>query len=145
VLFYAPSGAGKSSLINARLLPALRDEGFAVLGTVRVGGQLPDKLPLKRAELTSTSSTCCATWPMSGATAPCSPPNGCQIISPRCPADPARPDRMLILDQFEEIFTTYEDQWEKREDFFPPAQPGAGRRPAPVGDAHTPRGLYRRA
>lgn len=41
VLFYAPSGAGKSSLINARLLDGLRNEGFMVLGKVRVGGNLP--------------------------------------------------------------------------------------------------------
>ncbi|MFN3982917.1 MAG: hypothetical protein ACK4SA_21265 [Caldilinea sp.] len=45
VLFYAPSGAGKSSLINARLLPALREEGFTILGKARVGGELPPNIP----------------------------------------------------------------------------------------------------
>src|SRR5437899_10068659 len=29
IFFYGESGAGKSSLINAGLIPALRDEGFA--------------------------------------------------------------------------------------------------------------------
>ena len=31
LLFYAQSGAGKSSLINTRLVPKLREAGFAVL------------------------------------------------------------------------------------------------------------------
>lgn len=42
LLFYAQSGAGKSSLINARLIPQLReDEGFSVLPVGRVAGALP--------------------------------------------------------------------------------------------------------
>ena len=42
LLFYAQSGAGKSSLINARLIPQLREEeGFSVLPVGRVAGQLP--------------------------------------------------------------------------------------------------------
>ena len=41
LLFYAQSGAGKSSLINARLIPSLEDEGFAVLPVGRVSGELP--------------------------------------------------------------------------------------------------------
>ncbi len=38
VLLHSPSGAGKSSLINAALLPLLRAEGFAVLPIMRVSG-----------------------------------------------------------------------------------------------------------
>ena len=41
-LFYAQSGAGKSSLLNARIIPTLRSEGFVVLPVGRVGGALPD-------------------------------------------------------------------------------------------------------
>ena len=40
-LFYAQSGAGKSSLLNARVIPRLRDqEGFTVLPVGRVSGVL---------------------------------------------------------------------------------------------------------
>jgi len=39
VLFYAQSGAGKSSLINARLLPTMEERGFAILPVGRVSGQ----------------------------------------------------------------------------------------------------------
>jgi hypothetical protein len=42
VLFYAPSGAGKSSLINTRLIPQLMEEGYVVLPVGRVGGDLPE-------------------------------------------------------------------------------------------------------
>lgn len=40
VLFYAQSGAGKSSLINTKLIPSLEDAGFVVLPVGRVGGDL---------------------------------------------------------------------------------------------------------
>src|SRR5690348_1789716 len=42
VLFYAQSGAGKSSLLRARLIPNLRKQGFDVLPIGRVSGELPD-------------------------------------------------------------------------------------------------------
>ena len=42
LLFYAQSGAGKSSLLHARLIPQLQEKGFAVLPVGRVGGELPD-------------------------------------------------------------------------------------------------------
>src|SRR3954471_4989069 len=37
VLFYSPSGAGKTSLIQAKLIPKLKDEEFEVLPVIRVG------------------------------------------------------------------------------------------------------------
>ncbi len=43
VLFFAQSGAGKTSLINARLIPELQGKGFEVLPTGRVSGELPGK------------------------------------------------------------------------------------------------------
>ncbi|MCB0114304.1 MAG: hypothetical protein KDD84_09450, partial [Caldilineaceae bacterium] len=43
VLFYSESGAGKSSLINARLIPKLEEERqFEVLPIARVSGASPD-------------------------------------------------------------------------------------------------------
>lgn len=41
LLFYAQSGAGKSSLLQTRIIPHLREEGFAVLPVGRVSGELP--------------------------------------------------------------------------------------------------------
>src|SRR5574342_21990 len=45
VLFYAMSGAGKSSLINTRLVPGLEEKGFEVLPVARVSG-LPQNAPV---------------------------------------------------------------------------------------------------
>ncbi len=38
VLVYAQSGAGKTSLLNAGLIPLLKEEGFEVLQVARVRG-----------------------------------------------------------------------------------------------------------
>jgi len=44
VLLFSPSGAGKSSLVNAGLCPRMLDKGFKVLPVVRVNLPLPDEL-----------------------------------------------------------------------------------------------------
>jgi len=41
VMLYSPSGAGKSSLIQAALIPDLEKEGFTVLPVIRVGQEPP--------------------------------------------------------------------------------------------------------
>ena len=41
VLLYSPSGAGKSSLIHAGLIPRLREVGFQVLPVIRVNQEPP--------------------------------------------------------------------------------------------------------
>src|SRR5512143_3076241 len=41
VLLYSPSGAGKSSLLNAALIPRLRAEDFHVRPPVRVNTEAP--------------------------------------------------------------------------------------------------------
>src|SRR4051812_47958012 len=44
VIFYAQSGAGKSSLLNTRLRPGLEKAGYRLLPSGRVSGDLPDGL-----------------------------------------------------------------------------------------------------
>lgn len=45
VLLHAPSGAGKSSLVNAGLIPRLHQDGFEVLPVVRVNLAPPEPAP----------------------------------------------------------------------------------------------------
>jgi WD40 repeat protein len=116
VLFFAPSGAGKSSLLRARLMPALREEGFAVLTPTRVGGQAAQGLNGQRVENIyvfnllrdldqgRTPPDDLARMTLSG------------YLTPPAGATPA--DRVLIVDQFEEIVASYPEQWTKREEFF---------------------------
>ena len=42
VLLYAQSGAGKTSLLNAGVMPSLIQEGFEVLPVARVRGLIPE-------------------------------------------------------------------------------------------------------
>lgn len=137
VLFYAQSGAGKSSLINTRLIPGLEDRGFEVLPVGRVSGDIqPEedvdnifvynlmchldqskedptrfyqtKLPEFLAKLNKRDGLFCYED-----TSPVNlsgnevPAEGIQIWP-----------RALIIDQFEEVFTKHQDAWEKRSDFF---------------------------
>src|SRR5215208_6143848 len=44
VLLFSPSGAGKSSIVNAGLLPRMIEKGFKVFPVVRVNHPLPDGL-----------------------------------------------------------------------------------------------------
>ncbi len=132
-LFYAQSGAGKSSLINTRLTPMLEEAGFVVLPTGRVSGELPPEvkqvnnififnlmLSLERgsgdpgrlvdlalahflARLTSTDGENYTYDPQAD-------------LTPE--ADYEALHHVLIIDQFEEIITTHPERWADREDFF---------------------------
>ena len=57
VLLYSPSGAGKSSLLEAGLRPELEQREFRVLPTVRVGHDVPpalEGLPVRNRYVLST-------------------------------------------------------------------------------------------
>jgi hypothetical protein len=137
LLFYAQSGAGKSSLINARLIPGLQAEGFAVLPVGRVGGELPasnghaDNIYLDnlmasldqgqappQVEGVSLSdflahlvSEDALHWEYQPAEEATSGTNGAKVS--------ATPQRfVMVIDQFEEIVTTYPERWQEREAFF---------------------------
>lgn len=45
MLLYSQSGAGKTSLINAKLIPLLEEKGFEVLKPGRVRGLRPPDMP----------------------------------------------------------------------------------------------------
>jgi WD40 repeat protein len=127
VLFHAISGAGKSSLVNARLIPRLEDRGYKVLPVARVGKKLsPDAGPLVSVNPFLAS----VLWHLSECEAPAPSTSDSGVCALRDPdlksyldrrreqdgADPKR--RVLIVDQFEEILTTHAEFSSKREEFF---------------------------
>ncbi len=119
IVFYAQSGAGKSSLVNTCLIPDLNKKGFEILRG-RVGGEAPADLPVHNIfvfNLVRSLST--------------SDSNVKDLASRSLneflmPATDASSDsegrsakrRALIIDQFEEIFSTHHEAWEKRKEFF---------------------------
>ena len=136
VLFYAQSGAGKSSLINARLIPQLRELGYAVLPVARVSGELPsgvtevDNVFLLNLMLSLDSSRRdpgrFAHMPLPQFMAGLSSDDGKRYVYEEAtqPAQqtetppPSVIPYVLIIDQFEELITTNADHWRKREEFF---------------------------
>jgi len=127
VLFYAQSGAGKSSLLNAQLIPRLRDEeGFFVLPPGRVNGELPPGM----AEPPNTFSFNLLLTLDKGQRPPETLTNMTlsdylQATQPtheaawRAATKFDQPfTRVLIIDQFEEIFNTNLHHWSQRKEFF---------------------------
>lgn len=124
VLLYAPSGAGKTSLIEAQLIPLLEQEKCEVLPPARVQeppaegispqnpfvfhtllswargrGEQLDPARLQQLERSSLADYLAL---------PSVPESLSHLPHPR----------ILIFDQFEELFTFYPEHWKKREDFF---------------------------
>jgi hypothetical protein len=133
MIFYAQSGAGKSSLINTRLIPELEENRFEVLPVTRVSGEAPNGITLKNiyaynlmynmmrreanpdslAELTLTDFMGRLNEDEQGYFYDAS------LAAPlRGNPEVKSSMRALIIDQFEELFSTHAESWEKREDFF---------------------------
>jgi len=121
VLLHAQSGAGKTSLLNARLIPLLEAERFEVLPVARVGDPLPvGVVPGEVANLFVLN--CLMAWAGEEAV-----PAELAGVSPTeflargmAPVDEygLPTHRILILDQFEELFTSHQERWPERNDFF---------------------------
>ncbi|MCP4655831.1 MAG: hypothetical protein GY856_10475 [bacterium] len=113
-LFYAPSGAGKTSLINARLIPALRGKGVEVLPVARVGGEISSQLRPQNVYVFNMLSYLTGVHEDPARLDPLQEMSLCELF----PGDGPRHRRVLILDQFEEILTAHPEHREEREGFF---------------------------
>ena len=121
VLFYAQSGAGKTSLLNAGAIPLLEEEGFEVLPLARVQGVIPNGIQSEDIKNLYVFNTL-----MSWAKEEANPERLAQMslteyLKERkySTDDEGQPlPRALIFDQFEELFTLYQDRWNDRNEFF---------------------------
>jgi tetratricopeptide (TPR) repeat protein len=151
VVLCAASGSGKTSLLNAKIVPELLKQGCEVFSGGRVGGDLPKEVPaakvknifvfnalitLIRQEEESTSAKSherLAVVPPERFDASLAGTfaerlaRGHQPVKRQKQADASETSdtdegdsipRVLIFDQFEEIFTKYQDRWDEREAFF---------------------------
>lgn len=147
LLFYAQSGAGKSSLLNARVIPRLRDEeGFQVLPVGRVSGELPAGVAqvdniyafnlMASLEQSGGSPQRLAQATLSGFLARLARETAVDAAGQRAARWVYKPERaaaqpeaaagqpaggprfVLVIDQFEEIITSHGERWQEREAFF---------------------------
>ncbi len=126
VLVYAQSGAGKSSLLRAGVIPRLEDQQYQVLRSARVHGLLPNDVPPESVQnifvyhalqvpgrqhcRTANSSKIMRRTTLSEFLKPL-------VAAPAADED-SPPPLIVILDQFEEFFTTNQYRWQERRPFF---------------------------
>jgi DNA-binding beta-propeller fold protein YncE len=131
VLVYAQSGAGKTSIFNAKVIPKLKENGFDVLPVARVGGAIPipsDSSSSSDSNILSTSNVY-----LLNAFQTLIPTTDRRMVTDESLSSfvknsfpPKSNDRgklmpqVIIFDQFEEIFSFYpNERWqEQRQEFF---------------------------
>ena len=121
VLLYASSGAGKTSLLNAGVIPLLEERELEVLKPARVSGRLPrslrDKLVNNLYVFNIVSSW--ANKSMTPAELTTQDIPGFLAASPHITDEVNEPQlRIVILDQFEELFTFSQERWRERQAVF---------------------------
>jgi tetratricopeptide (TPR) repeat protein len=121
LLLYAQSGAGKTSLLNAGLIPLLKEEGFEVLPLARVRGLIPEDIEPDEIPNLYVFNTL-----MSWAEDETDPRKLAQTSLASFLKEREHPTdeeglpspRIIIFDQFEELFAFYPERWRDRERFF---------------------------
>jgi hypothetical protein len=130
VLLYSPSGAGKSSLIHAGLVPTLRKRGVTVYPVVRIRPTGEDRFengienPYIRA-LAGNWAAIADAPESAGDGQPHAErlkevrdlPGFVALLAEVYGSAADRP-RVLIIDQFEELFTFLPEHWEQRSNVF---------------------------
>lgn len=131
VLVYAQSGAGKTSLLNARIIPSLKEKGYEVLPLARVQGIQADdesniyvfntlqswanghgkgRTDLKKLSLAKFLTDVPHVQRLKESSEESAEPDEEQ--------EPWELPRIAVFDQFEELFTSYPHRWQEREAFF---------------------------
>ena len=120
VLFYAQSGAGKSSLVNTCLIPDLRKKGFNIFAG-RVIGDPPSGLRIENIYAFNLIRSLISGDVNLDWLAHMTLSDYFQGIAEEKNHvnESGEPQpHVLIIDQFEELFSTHQDAWEQREGFF---------------------------
>lgn len=121
VLCYAPSGAGKTSLINAGLHPRLEKEGFEVLPSTRVRGLIPegvDQSSVANIYIFNAVLSLAKETGVPAELARCTLAEFLSTVPHQTDEEDFPSPRILIFDQFEELLTSYLERWQERDGFF---------------------------
>ncbi|MFH1009037.1 MAG: ATP-binding protein [Candidatus Latescibacterota bacterium] len=122
VLLYAPSGAGKTSLLKAGVIPSLKEgEELEVLPIARVGGDPPpgvDRNQVKNIYVFNTLVNLAGEKAQPDKLVGLNLQEGLRPYLERSAEEERLVPQLLVLDQFEELFTTHPDRYEERAVFF---------------------------
>jgi hypothetical protein len=125
VLVYSQSGAGKSSLLRAGVMKRLEEQQYQVLRTARVHGLLPKDVPPESVQNIFAYHAIqywASTLPDGQSNKDYSKTTLSEFLKPLVAAPSAdeesSPPLIIILDQFEEFFTTNQYRWQERRPFF---------------------------
>lgn len=120
VVLYSESGAGKTSLLNARIVPGLIERGCEVIGPVRVSADFGEEFvsgaDVNVYTLSSLLLMDRETKDISKLARMTLREYLDQRPKPETP-HAIRPPRVVIFDQFEELFTTRPERWQDRSRF----------------------------
>ena len=125
VLVYAQSGAGKTSLLKAGIIPRLEEQAYKVLPPARVQCLLPtDLCPEKVSNIFVFHAL--QHWGLDLCHGPsaekCAQTTLAEflktLLPPSVPDDENATPMVIIFDQFEEFFTANADRWQERAPFF---------------------------
>ncbi len=114
VLCYSQSGAGKTSLINAGVIPRFEKEEFDVLPVARVSGQIPKDLNPKNIYIFNALFN----WSSQETLQKLISISINDFLEERKELNKPDTPSLIIFDQFEELFTHYQERWTERGDFF---------------------------
>jgi hypothetical protein len=112
ILLHGPSGVGKSSLVHAGLLPRARERGFEFVPVARVRDTTLDvdgALAGNRYVHNVVEN-----WREMGMEVPPGQPTLLDVLRSLPPAE--EPGRVVVFDQFEEIFVVHPECWKDRAD-----------------------------
>lgn len=125
VLVYAQSGAGKTSLLKAGVIPRLEEQAYKILPPARVQCLLPTDLSPEKVTnifvFHALQHWAVDRWD-GRAAEKCAQTTLTEFLKPLVP--PSRPDEdspaplVIVFDQFEEFFTANADRWQERAPFF---------------------------
>ena len=125
ILVYAQSGAGKTSLLKAGVIPRLVEQAYKVLPPARVHGVLPADLPAEKVAnifvfhaLQHWTADLCH-GPSAEECAQTTLAEFLKTLVPPCrPDEESAAPMVIVFDQFEEFFTANSHRWQERGPFF---------------------------
>lgn len=138
VLLHSPSGAGKTSLIHAAVLPVLKGEGFRPVGPVRVDKPAPNGNIRNRYVYSIAQYLCGDSRGDSGKLGQLPLDQVLSEFAADQESESGQPSRetgradsppVLIIDQFEEILILDPTDWEVKEQFFDDLREVLARKP----------------